>query len=281
MRGRLPFLAILGIAVAAFADQTLGAVATGPVNRFTLDDSQSLFDTGGAVPHRITGAKDTTSAAIESAIYSFCVQRYVPIRSSQRAYVESYDTVTKGGYLNYYLTGYAAWLYTKTLEAIGAGPYDSGGEITYGVGGDPLSAFGDYEFRAIQIGIWAGMIRRVSASDIVAGPPGTAGVAVHTLVGGGQSQYRVNWGSGLAGSGDAVADVLEALSLSYWNFLDEVNPADRNSVGTVRIARLKDRYDVQDQLLILEEEPVVPEPATLAIWSLLGVAGFSAVRRRQ
>lgn len=280
MRGRLKCPAILGIGVVfVAAAQSLAAVATGPSNRFTLDDGSSLFATGGAIPHSISGARDTTSAEIDSLIYTFCVQRYEYLPPGQQAYIKSYDTVTSGGYPNYYLTGYAAWLYKKALGAIGAGPYDSGSEITYGVGGDPLSAFGDFEFRTIQIGIWAGMVSRVLSSDIVAGPAGTAGVAVYTLVGSRQSQYRVDWGSGLSGSGDAVSDALENLNLSYWDFLDEVDAADRNDVGGVRVARMRGRYyDIQDQLLIPDEEPVVPEPASVAIWSLLGAAGYATSR---
>ncbi len=99
MRGRFTFLAILAIAAALFAaDQSLAAVATGPSNYFTVGDSKSLFTTGGAIPHQITGARDTTSAPIKDVIYTFCLQADVFLNSAgQQAYVESYDTVTEGG----------------------------------------------------------------------------------------------------------------------------------------------------------------------------------------
>ncbi|MGI6420485.1 MAG: hypothetical protein ACOX1P_33050 [Thermoguttaceae bacterium] len=282
MRGRFTFLAILAIAAALFAaDQSLAAVATGPSNYFTVGDSKSLFTTGGAIPHQITGARDTTSATIEDVIYTFCVQEDVFLLPPQRAYVESYDTVTKGGYQDYYLTGYAAWLYTKALDAIRAGQYNSGSEITYGVGGD-LSAFGDDQFRAIQVGIWAGMVKKKNDADIVDGPPGTAGIARCELVGGPQSQlkYLDCW---TLDSCKEWAGILTDLGLSYEDFLKKVDAADHNNVGGVRVARLGDEgksYDVQDHLLLIEDPPAVPEPATLAIWSLLGLFGCVAQRRK-
>lgn len=285
MRGRFTFLAILAIAAALFAaDQSLAAVATGPANYFNLSDSYSLFSGQGAIPHQITGARDTTSAPIKDVIYTFCLQADVHLKfDGQQAYVESYDTVTQGGMGDYYLTGYAAWLYTKALDAIGAGPYDSGSEITQGVGGNPKIAFGASQFKAIQIGIWAGMIRPINASDIVAGPPGTAGVARWELVGEAQSQLYALDDWTLQSCKD-WAGILERLGLSYGDFLGKVAEADRNNVGGVRVARLGDEgksYDVQDHLLIIEEPPVVPEPSTLAIWSLLGLVGCAAQRRKR
>lgn len=285
MRGRFTFLAILAIAAALFAaDQSLAAVATGPANYFNLSDSYSLFNGQGAIPHQITDAKDTTSAPIEETIYTFCLQADVYLNfAGQQAYVESYDTVTEGGMRDYYLTGYAAWLYTNALDAIGAGPYDSGSEITQGVGGNPRSAFGASGFKAIQLGIWAGMVWKQNDSDVVDGPPGTAGVARWELVGGAQSQLS-DLDYWTVQSCKDWASILEKLGLSYGDFLGKVAEADRNNVGGVRVARLGDEgksYDVQDHLLIIEEPPVVPEPSTLAIWSLLGLVGCVAQRRKR
>ena len=283
MRGRFTFLAILAVAVALFAaDQSPAAVATGPANNFNLIDGYSLFGRDSLIPHQIIGAKDTTSAQIEETIYTFCLQADVWLNwKDPQVYVESYDTVTEGAPKNYYLTGYAAWLYTKTLDAIGAGPYDSGSEITEGVGGDP-GKFLAKEFIAIQIGIWAGMISKQNDSDIVDGPPGTAGIARWELVGGDQSQLE-DWGT--PDSCKDWASILRDLGLSYWDFLGKVAEANRNNVGGVRVARLggagTSYNDVQDHLLIIEDPPTVPEPATLAIWSLLGLFGCAAQRRKR
>ncbi len=74
------------------------------------------------------------------------------------------------------------------------------------------------------------------------------------------------------------------LGLSYGDFLGKVAEADRNNVGGVRVARLGEEgtsYDVQDHLLIIEDPPAVPEPSTLAIWSLLGLVGCAAQRRKR
>jgi hypothetical protein len=60
-----------------------------------------------------------------------------------------------------------------------------------------------------------------------------------------------------------------------------------NDIKGVRVAHLQDNSATpiykQDQLVLIGEphnDPRVPEPTTLVIWSLLGGVGFGFVRRR-
>ena len=112
VRGRFTFRDP-AIAAALFAaDQSLAAVATA-IQLLHGRRQQVLFTTGARFLIR-SAARDTTSATIEDYLHVLRPGRRVS--ASQRAHVESYDTVTKGGYQDYYLTD--GWLLNKGLDAI-------------------------------------------------------------------------------------------------------------------------------------------------------------------
>ncbi len=119
VRGRFTFLAILAIAAALFAaDQSLAAVATGPSNYFNESDSYSLFTAKARFLIRSPAPRTQLPRRSRTLSARSASRQTVPQFRGQQAYVESYDTVTEGGMGDYYLTGYAAWLYTNALDAI-------------------------------------------------------------------------------------------------------------------------------------------------------------------
>jgi hypothetical protein len=158
-----------------------------------------------------------------------------------------------------YLTGYSAWVYT-TFRA------------TYTSGGLPLDpndghgALSGNDANLYQNAIWAGVVGKTGGN--------------FDAVGGATSEYAAFYGSALTNWAP-----YDGIGISYQNFLASGWPgavgtdeqAKLRNLGSTKVLNIDDgtHYWGQDQIVMLgggnNENSTVPEPASVLIWSAIGL----------
>lgn len=212
---------------------------------------------------------DTTPAAGPIAeFYTFCVQH-----SENLATWNNLDGLTAGSTVGTprLLTGYAAWAYNKfTVDSIN----------TPGVGAGQIgsSAVADVDkLIGYQKAIWAGMIN---------GPLASATSQIGTA----SSDNNVGGTGGLSGGVYAAAgvqwsDFIAGTWQGYNSVSDPTGSIRAGLIGNALIMNLSNGSGTptQDMVIVNAGSLGVPEPASLAVWSILagGAAGLSVARRRR
>jgi hypothetical protein len=205
------------------------------------------------------------------SFYTFCVERgeHVSVNPPTWYDIAGIDTTSHVSGTRA-LSGYSAWVYEKFLAKValeGFDPHESN---------DNRVIAGDY-----QEMIWAGML----TFDDADGDGSWDSDELFTAdVGGAGSENE---------GVDLEADRYDGFS--YAEFLDDEgwwgdelgdNPTDTEKLSVTKLYRVINLQtadgSVAQDMTILTQEPVsgVPEPASLLIWSFLGLAGVSLWSRR-
>ncbi|NLS91350.1 MAG: hypothetical protein GXX96_04090 [Planctomycetaceae bacterium] len=198
--------------------------------------------------------------------WTFCVQRNEYFSPTTNAYeVQKIQTFTELTAPKRYLTGYGAWVYDKFLNAVGTATWN----------GSTLGSFTKANLGLLQKAMWASMTDGLATV-------GGFDVGLFTQVGTANSWWTLT-------SSEKTA--LDNLGYGLTSFAAAWNPvsgpatwAGQDYIGDIRVLVMVDG-NVQDLVgrVTDDSSPNVPEPATLAIWSLLGgltLAG-SQIRRRK
>jgi hypothetical protein len=193
-----------------------------------------------------------------NTLFAFCVERTSSnFLSSGTVYdIKAFNTITETGAK--YMSGYAAWVYDK-FQTSGINPTDfTPGNVA--------------KLEAYQQAIWAGMVTKDGFGDY------------NTIAG-----ITSEWNIGIAAlnAGDFVT-----AGITYASFLADgtwAGGSEQNKLSTLHgyqviNVQTNDAGVAQDQIIVPAGSlDVVPEPASLAVWSILagGAAGLSVARRRR
>ena len=197
----------------------------------------------------------------------FCVQddEYINLPGTYNIY--DVKKVTAGAVSpGYYLTGYAAWVYTKFVTLFG-GDNDN----TFPNAQSPPTGNWKTTFDAYQRAIWAGMIQTNDFTSLTTNNIGVLG------------SMRTNalTDTIFVQCGITISDFASANNITIGNLASE--KIGMQNTGDIYVLQLgPTNPNNQDQLFIFSaEEAGVPEPTTLLIWSVLGGAGASVVAARR
>ena len=208
-----------------------------------------------------------SAANLETTLLTFCVEKSNYFWSSGQYFnIDDFGDVTVSGGKT--LTGYTAWVYHKFL-ALGVTPTTTLPTTDPNTGLPWATVMNDY-----QKAIWAGMV-----SDIVNGVGGS-----------GSEEPLPGFTTSTQATPGAYADYY-TIGIGYGQFLTdaswaEVNGSKLNNLGGYQVLIIKPSpldygtaYEFgQDQLFFIGEctnnQSVVPEPATMIVWALLGAASW-------
>ena len=280
MRKLLGLLAILGIIV-GIVPTAMGAIQQNDDIYISLWQSAPAGQTEGPFHGQVfhdssTGVSSHTNQTPSFDNLVFCVETHEYFSSGGSWFnVTGVGTSTqRSGRL---LTGYSAWVYEQFKSLAGTNGADPSHGFPTGltVGGYSMG----YVMNRYQDAIWAGMVadNGTGRNSIVLGDVGAL-----------DSEYGSYYGSPIS---LGVGSVFDTLGIGTNDFLASnwVGATDaaklRNVAGYGIIQINVDGYWGQDQLFVIGQNrpvPVVPEPASVVVWSVIGAgAGLGAVRRRR
>lgn len=277
---------MLVVALAGLLAQSVSAVViVAPTDNINLGGSVP-GNTGG--PFLATVYADDGSggnATTKGVYWSFCCQNTGETFNPGTTYdVTTVKTYTEKAPPAYYLTAYAAWVFTRFSAIADTTPTAALLRSAF----DGLAFTGNQGLTEIQNAIWSGMVKFDAAGTTYVS--GTVGPDVNVATSlSMQSGFNYN------------NSILTSLGLSHNQFLGDKSwnvtgiwdsslaTADLNYIGAVKVLNLTQTingtvYDKQDQLGFddLPKTSEVPEPASVLVWSLLGGAlGLVGVRRRR
>jgi hypothetical protein len=241
----------------------------GPFHATVWDDHTSAFH------------YPPTGLVKDADFLTFCVERTNYFSNGFVFNIDQIGPITATG--NKRLTGYSAWVYQKFLKieqlnGFGVGTLPTG---TYAIkpSGAATTVTWQNAFNAYQTAIWAGMVAHDSSGNPL-NLPGEAGSEwVGIPNGGDYAAIGISYNDWLASNwlGLPVStrqEQLDSLAQVGDFHVMVLDPTQHNYSATYGGGYTWG----QDQIVFLTEGEVVPEPATLVVWSLLGAGSWLGMR---
>jgi len=254
MRG---FAAVLAVSIvllgAGWAQASLPMVTVHPGEYVTLSAGSSHQyvmngETGGEFKMTVYGSDKTTKIG---EFYTFCAD---PTTFMNYGTLYSVEGVSASNALGYELSDYGKWIYYQYAKN------DNGTVVPSYIPGHLSPGFTDEVAGAIQEGIWKELAKTVNGTVSGDWPTGWDHVAYDTV------SFAEGWAN---------------------NYANGDNADFRRDKGAISIGQLTlNSGNVQNQMVFTMVSgggpTVAPEPSTIIVWSLLGVAGWLGmmVRRR-
>jgi len=197
-------------------------------------------ETGGEFEMTVYGGDKTTKIG---SFYTFCADPTTFMNYNTLYYVKD---VSDSDALGYEISDYGKWIYYEYAKN------DNGAVVSSYIPGHLSPGFTNEVAGAIQEGIWQELTKTVNGVVSVDWPTGWDHAAYNTV------SFAENWANNYA-SGD--------------------NADFQRDKGAIMIGELTlNLADVQNQMVFTMVSPAgegaVPEPSTMIVWSLLGVASW-------
>jgi hypothetical protein len=265
MKRTLLFAAALGLSLSS---QAWAGLSINDDVRMTsgLNASQGGSYTNGGGPFKAELFDDTLSTVSGhgsdlpyATFLTFCVQHGENLATwNNLDSLNPYSLAT-----NRYLTGYAAWAYEKFVNS----PLSSVANV---------GTANSLDLTAYQFAIWGGMVNLNPASNTAVAVAAQIGVS---------GLSETDFSANVPAWGNTVLNLLQAKGLDYATFAGSGWTGGVLDLHNYKIMNLSNGggTGTQDQIIVPAGSLDVPEPASLAVWSILagGAAGLSVARRRR